>query len=78
MEHRLFFLKVIVRIKLTPLSYFKNNNVFTILVYARTLHTSIIRNIGIDNVSEKSISSIKKILRKPDPILIIMSPKKVK
>ena len=27
---------------------------------ARALHTSIIRNIGIGNVSEKTISSIKK------------------
>jgi hypothetical protein len=46
-------------------------------VNARALHTSIIRNIGIGNVSEKTISSIKKILRVPNLTLIIMSQKKV-
>jgi hypothetical protein len=49
---------------LTSLSYFKSYNVFTILEYVRTLHTSIIRNIGIGNVSEKTISSIKKDIEK--------------
>ncbi|MGA7370499.1 MAG: hypothetical protein WBX01_15320 [Nitrososphaeraceae archaeon] len=41
------------------MSYFKNYGVFTILGSARTLYTSIIKNIGIGNISEKTISSIK-------------------
>jgi predicted transcriptional regulator len=50
--------------KLTPVSYFMNLVLFTISVYVKTLHTSIIRNIGIGNVSEKTVSSIKKDIEK--------------
>jgi hypothetical protein len=60
----LYFPYIVARRMLTSLSYFKSYNVFTILVYARTLHTSIIRNISIGNVSEKTISSIKKNIEK--------------
>jgi spore coat protein CotH len=49
---------------LTSVSYFKSYNVFTIFVNVRILHTSIIRNISIGNVSEKTISSIKKNIEK--------------
>ena len=44
---------------------------------ARALHTSIIKNIGIGNVSEKTISSIKKNIESANLTLIIMSQKKV-
>lgn|GEM_PF-1612340 len=60
----LYFPYIVARRMLTLLSYFKSYNVFTIFVDGRSLHTSIIRNISIGNVSEKTISSIKKSIEK--------------